>query len=187
MSGLALDFVVYLGDPDEGAEAVTSRQAVEKAVEYKDKLDFPDVYGALVVTENGEELTERRPDPIFQLITNMVKVVPYIIEGEPENVLLSESEHGLAFEPSGDDILLSYFAGDAFEPDGYLLNPTTIPLDKLGEEVLSMGERLKALIEKIDPEVFERDDYSKSLIEFLEVGRDAHKTFQLEVERGLRV
>jgi hypothetical protein len=38
-----------------------------------------------------------------------------------------------------------------------------------------------------DPEVFERDDYSKSLLEFLDEGRDRLKKLQLEMERGLRV
>lgn len=188
MSKLVLDFVLYLGDPDEGAEAVRSAKAVEVAQDHKEALTFPEVYGAIVfVDEKGEELCPRRPDPIFQLVTNMVKAVPYIIEGEAETTLLSESEHGLIFEPSGDDVHVSYFAGDAYEPDEYLVNPTSMTMSDFGEQILSMGERLKAIIEKVDPDVFDRDDYSKSLIEFLEVGREAHKTFQLEVERGLRI
>ncbi|MEQ8982489.1 MAG: hypothetical protein RL846_31370, partial [Deltaproteobacteria bacterium] len=91
------------------------------------------------------------------------------------------------FEPSGDDVHVSYFAGDAYEPDGFIQDPTQMSIADFGEQILSMGERLEAIMKKIDPDIFERDDYTKSLQEFLEVGREAHKTFQLEVERGLRV
>jgi hypothetical protein len=187
MSGLELDFVIYLGDPEAGAESLTSKKALQEASRLKASLKFPDVYGAVIVSRNGKEIVPRRPDPIFSLVTNFVRSVPFIIDGETETVVLAESENGFMFEPSGEDVMFSCFAGDAYEPDELLLQPTDIPLKKLGEQVLSMGERLRDLIKQIDPGVFERDDYSKSLIEFLEMGRDRFKHYQLEVERGLRL
>lgn len=186
MKHLELDFVIYLGDPDEGAEAVDSRAALDGAETHADKLPFPDVYGALTVKRDGAEIVERKPDPIFSLITNLVRAVPYVIDGESERSLLTESEHGLSVEPSGDDVFVSFFAGDPYEPDDFLLEQTPMPLADFAEQTLSMGERLRDLIKKVSPSSFE-DDYMKSLIEFLDVGRDAFKTFKLEVERGLRV
>lgn len=188
MKKVVLDFVLYLGDPDDGADALRSSAALDVVTDHADALRFPDVYGAIVFFDGqGKELCSRKPDPIFALVTNIVKTVPYIIEGEAETTLLSESENGLIFEPSGDDVHVSYFAGDAYEPDEFLLEPTQMSIADFGEQVLSMGERLADIMRKLDPDIFDRDDYSKSLLEFLEVGREAHKTFQLEVERGLRV
>ena len=186
MKHLELDFVIYLGDPDEGAECVESRAALEGVDAYADRLSFPDVYGALIIKRGGQEVVERKPDPIFSLITNLVRAVPYVIEGESERCVLAESEHGLSIEPSGDDVFVAFFAGDPYEPDDYLLEQTLMPLADFAEQTLSMGERLRDLIKKVSPASFE-DDYMKSLLEFLEVGRDAFKTFKLEVERGLRV
>lgn len=187
MSGLELDFILYLGDPDEGAEALTSAKVLQEAERHRDKLRFPDVYGAITFSKKGKEVVPRKPDSIFSLITNLVRTVPYVIDGETESLVLSESEHGMLLEPSADDVLVSFFAGDAYEPDEYLLQSEAIRLADFGEQVLSMGERLKGIIEKVDPGVFEGDDYTKSLIEFLEMGRNALKTFLLEKERGLRV
>lgn len=186
MSNLQFDFVVYEGDPDDGAAAVESRVALENE-QTRAKLRWPDVYGAVVLRRGSEDLLKPRPDPIFSLVTNLVKAVSYVIDGEPENVLLSESEHGFAIEPNGNDVNVSFFSGDAFEPDEFLLEPTSIPLQECAESVLSMGERLRDLMKACDPQVFERDDYSKSLLEFLEEGRDRLKKLQLELERGLRV
>ena len=186
MKDLELDFVIYLGDPDDGAESVESRTAVNGAEAYAVQLRFPEVYGALIFKREGEEIVERKADPIFSLITNLVRAVPYVIDGESERSLLSESEHGLSIEPSGDDVFISFFAGDPYEPDDFLLEQTPMPLARFAEQTLSMGERLRDLIKKVSPSSFD-DDYMKSLLEFLEVGRDAFKTFRLEVERGLRV
>lgn len=186
MNSLELDFVIYLGDPDEGADSLESRVALDGAEAHAEKLPFPDVYGALIIKKDGGEIVERKPDPIFSLVTNLVRAVPYVIEGESERSLLTESEHGLSIEPSGDDVFVSFFAGDPYEPDDYLLEQTPMPMAEFAEQTLTMGERLRDLIQKVSPGSFE-DDYMKSLIEFLEVGRDSFKTFKLEVERGLRV
>ncbi|MEM1025697.1 MAG: hypothetical protein AAGD10_05185 [Myxococcota bacterium] len=183
---LEVDFVVYLGDPDDGAEAIESRAAI--ALEnIGQRLDWPDVYGAITVREKGEPVLSLRPDPLFSLVTNTVKALPYVIEGEAETVLLAESEHGLLLEPAGNDAMVSFFVGDPYEPESFLLEPKSVPLGELGTQVLGMGERLRDLMRASDPQIFDRDDYSGSLLNFLEEGRDRLKTFELKVERGLRV
>jgi len=187
MASLQFDFSIFLGDPDDGAEAVASQQALARVAEIHDKLDWPDVYGAIRIRSDGKELLEHRPDPIVQLVTGLVRCVPFVIEGEPETALLSESEHGFAFEPSDRDVTVSFFAGDAYEPDEFLVEPTMVPLTDFARQVLDLGGRLRDLMKACDPNVFEGDDYSAGLLEFLEDGEKRFKTFQLQLERGLRV
>lgn len=182
-----LDFVVYLGDPDEGATALSSKALVDAINEHKNKLEFPHVYGAVLVKEGGRDLVDVKSDPILPLVTKFVRTIPYIIEGEAETILLSESEHGFALEPSGDDVMISFFAGDPFEPDEFLLEQKTVELKEMGEQVLSMGERMRDILKAVWPESFEDEGEGKSLEEFIDTGRDAFKTFKLELERGLRV
>lgn len=186
MPSLQFDFVVFLGDPDEGAEAVASREALERVAEIKESLQWPDVYGCVRIRSDGEELLNHRPDPIVPLVTGLVRCVPFLLEGEPETALLSESEHGFAFEPSDRDVTVSFFAGDAYEPDEFLVEPTLVPLTQFGREILDLGTRLRDLMKSCDPDVFEGDDYSKGLLEFLEEGETKYKTYQLQIERGLR-
>src|SRR5688572_11613180 len=101
MAGLKLDFVVYLGDPDDGATAIASSKVLDKIDEHKSKLNFAEgVYGAITIDKNGKQLGERRPDPVMSLITSFVKAIPFLIDGEPERVLLAESEYGFLFEPA---------------------------------------------------------------------------------------
>ncbi|MBK8013318.1 MAG: hypothetical protein IPK13_18430 [Deltaproteobacteria bacterium] len=185
MTGLHLDFVVY-PDPDDAASGIVSG-AMLKGQGARPKLTFPDVYGAVTVSRAGKEIAERKPDPVLPLVTNFVRAVPYLIDGETETVLLSESANGFLFEPSGDDIFFSFFSGDAYEPEEYYIEHTSIPIAEFGEQVLAMGERLRDIIKVADPEFFERDEYSKTLVEFIDLGRKAFKTFKLEVERGLRI
>jgi hypothetical protein len=187
VSDLQFDFVAYLGDPDEGAEALLSQDAVTRADEIKGQLEWPDVYGRITVTKDGRELLTHRPDPLFSLVVSLVKALPYIIEGEPENAVLAEAEQGFSMVPTGRDVAVSFFVGDVYEPDEFLLEPETIPLDSFGEQILGMGRRLRDLMRACDPELFERDDYSKSLLEFLEDGEERFREYQLRVERGLRV
>jgi hypothetical protein len=187
MSNLKLDFVVYLGDPEENAKAVPSSQAVQKADEYKQQLNFNEgVYCAIVVEKNKKELGERMPDPGIQLLTTFLRAIPFLIDGEPENALLSESEYGFSFEPSGDDILLSCFKGDAYEPDEYLIEREPIPLEAFAEQTIAMGERLVSLIKKLEPDHLTNDDYAKTMLEFLDMAKSRFRTFRLERERGIR-
>jgi hypothetical protein len=187
MSGLKLDFVVYLGDPDEGAETMPSKALVAVAAEHRAQLRFPDVYGALTISDGTKDLVDRKPDPIFPLVTNLVRAVASVIDGEGELQRLTESEAGYALEPNGDDVMVGMFAGDPYEPDEWLLNPTGMSIESFGDQVLEMGRRLKGIIDAVDPEAMARDDYLKALDEFLEVSGDALKTYKLEKQRGLRV
>lgn len=187
MTNLQFDFKVYLGDPDEGAEAVPSREALKRVDEIQEKLPWPDVYGTILIQSEGESLLSHRPDPIVQLVTGLVRCVPYLIDGESETALLSESEHGFAFEPSDKDVTFSFFAGDAYEPDEFLVEPTPVPLTQFGREILDLGARLRDLMKACDPEIFDRDEYSNGLLEFLDEGEERFKTYQLQLERGLRV
>lgn len=186
MSGLQLDFVVYLGDPDEGAEALKSADLLANAEAHKSEVSFPDAYGALTVRRGDEDLLTPLPDPIFGLITNVVRAVPYVLDGESETLQWSETEHGASFEPSGDDVLVSFFMGDQYEPDEYLLQEAEMTLAEFGTQVVAMGERLEGIIKKIDPTGLEEDDYLKGISEFLEVARDAAKNYRLQKQHGLR-
>ncbi len=185
MKGLLFDFVVYDGDPDEGAQTLASQDMLDSAQE--GRLAFPDVYGAITLFEDGKALIEPRPDPAIPLVTNFVKSVRYVIDNEPETVLLSESEHGFLLEPSGDEVLVSFFAGDPYEPEESFLDQKAFKLEAFGEQVLAAGERLRDLVKVCDPNFFDRDEYVKSLLDFLEEGKKEFKTFKLKGERGLRV
>ena len=183
MAGLELDFVLYLGDPDEGAEAVDSRALVQDLDRLTDRIDAEGPYGALTASVDGKPALAPRPDPVLPLVTHMLKAVPYVFDGEQENVLLSESEHGLTLVGGPDEVLVAFFAGDAFEPDEYLLAETGMPLKDFGEQVVGMGERLKTVIQRAAPGLLEADD---SFLEFFEIASEAVKKYKLEVERGVR-
>lgn len=185
MSSLKVDFVVYLGDPDE-EKTIPSAEAIQKADEHKGALSFSEgVYGAIVVTKAGKRIGELQPDPVIQLVTGFVRAVPFVLDGEPETSMLVESETGYMFEPSGDDILFSNFRGDAYEPDEYMIERETQPLDAFAEQSIAMGDRVVQLIKKIDPGHLEHD-YSKTLTEFLDMAKSKFRTFRLERERGVR-
>src|SRR5438128_2022980 len=130
-SGLNLDFVLYAGDPEQQAKEITSQEAVKDFDKLKDTLRFDKgVYGAITVDRGGTELAERKPDLIVTLVTKFVRALPYVIDGEPESALLSESDHGFLFERTNDDVLVSFFRGDdAFAPDEYLIEQASMSLD----------------------------------------------------------
>ena len=187
MAGLKLDFVVYLGDPDDGATAIASSKVLDKIDEHKSKLNFAEgVYGAITIEKNGKLLGDRRPDPAMSLITSFVKAIPFLIDGEPERVLLAESEYGFLFEPAGDDVLVSHFAGDVYEPDEYLIEREAIPLETFADQVIAMGDRLVKMIKVCEPALLDNDDYSKTLLELLDMARGRHRMLRLEREKGVR-
>lgn len=187
MSGLQLDFVVYLGDPDEGAEALASADALAHAEEHRDALEFPQAYGALTIRRGEEDMLPALPDPIFGLLTNVVRSVGSLIEGDSENLQWSETEHGIALVPNGDDVMISVFAGDdPYEPEEFIIEEEEMNIAEFGEQVVAMGERLEGILKKVDPDALAEDDYLKGLSEFLELSRDAVKTYKLEKQRGLR-
>ena len=186
MSGrLEIDFVAYQGDPEEGAVAVRSGDLLKKDAN-RDGIEWPGGYGAVIVARDGKELMAREPDPIFKLVSHMVRAVNSLLEGESETVEFTESEHGFLFEPSGDDVMVSFFSGNAFEPEEYILTEEQLSLESFAEQVLAMGKRLRDLVKVTDPDLFDRDEYSHSLIDFLEMSGNAFKTYRLEKDRGLR-
>lgn len=180
-----LDFVVYRGDPDDGAESVPSRKLLEEGAD-RTGIEWPGAYGAVTVTKDGNQLLEPLPDPIFKLVSHMVRAVGSLIDGEAETVEFTESEHGFLFEPSGEDVMVSFFEGNAFEPDEYHLTEEQLSLEAFCTQILGMGDRLRDLVKLTDPDLFERDEYSQSLLEFLKLSREAFTAFKRERERGLR-
>lgn len=182
---LEIDFVVYLGDPDEDAPAVASQKILKDGLGDA-SVDWATAYGAITVSRGGKEQIDRLPDPIFKLVSHMVRAVHSLIEGEPETIGYMESEHGFLFEPSGEDVMVSFFSGDPYEPEEYLLTEALLPLESYARQILQMGERLRDLVKKSDPDLFERDEYSQSLIEFLEMSNETFTSFKREKERGLR-
>lgn len=186
MSGrLEIDFVAYLGDPDQGAKAVPSRKLLEAGAS-RDGIQWPGAYGAVTVKRDGKELMDRYPDPIFKLVSHMVRAVNSLIDGESETVEFTESEHGFLFEPSGEDVMVSFFTGSAFEPEDYLVTEEQLPLESFAKQILEMGERLRDLVKLTDPGLFDRDEYSQSLLQFLDMSTETFKSYKREKERGLR-
>lgn len=186
MGNVKLDFVVFLGDPDEGAVALPSGKALDPKLDTS-MLNFSEgVYGAISIEKAGARLGELKPDPALTLVTSFVRTVPYVIDGEPETALLTESEFGFMFEPAGDEVLISFFAGDAYEPDEYLVEPEPMQVEAFADQVTAMADRLVALINKCNPDLITKDDYAKTLLEFLELAKSRSKTLRLERERGVR-
>ena len=182
---LQIDFVVYLGDPDDGVPAIASQKLLDDGFGDQN-IEWSTAYGAVTVARSGKEQMDRYPDPIFKLVSHMVRAVNSLIDGEPETIGFMESEHGFLFEPSGEDVMVSFFAGDPYEPEEYLLTEAQLPLESFARQVLKMGERLRDLVKKTDPGLFERDEYLHSLLEFLDMSNETFKTFRREKERGLR-
>jgi hypothetical protein len=187
-SDVRLDFVLYLGDPDEGAAEIASQEVLKSADQHKAVLKFEDdVYGAICVVRGGKELLERRPDPIVRLFTTLVRALPYLIEGEHESALLSESAAGFLLEPANDNVTMSVFSGsDAYDPEEFLLEGITMPLDDFGSQLLACCERLLEIMKKVDPRVLQNEGYGKDLAEVTKVGKDAFRDYRLDTERGLR-
>lgn len=182
---LEIDFVAYLGDPESGASAAASQELLRDGAD-RSGIEWPGAAGAITVRREGKDLIERLPEPIFKLVSHMVRAVHSLIEGESETVEYMESEHGFLFEPSGEDVMVSFFSGNAFEPEEYLLAEAQTPLESFAEQIIGMGERLRDLVKLTDPGLFDRDEYTQSLLEFLEMSTETFKTFKLARERGLR-
>ena len=126
-------------------------------------------------------------DLAIRLLTNLVRILPYVIEGEPETVLLSESQYGFLIEPNGDSVFLSFFSGhDAFDPDDYLAEAETVGTLELGNQLLVMAKHVLDLVKSDDPDAFESDEYVQDLVKLVEMGNEAVKSYRLEKERGLR-
>lgn len=173
-----MDFVLYAGDPDAGAEAVPSDRA--RAADGRFDLEGAP-YGALVFEKDGKRLADLKPDPIIPLVTKLLRTVQYVIEGEPESVLFSESDHGLAVERVSDEVQVSFFVGsDPIEPESYLMKEQLLPLEDYASQVVEMGERLVALA----PARFKDDE--TGLVEFLDQAKSSFRAWRLERDRTRR-
>ncbi len=184
MTSSRLDFVVYLGDPDEGAQVMPISEVLKNPEQHSEALDWPYVYGALTFHQKGKSLLSPVADPIFALVSKLVRTVPYLIDREQETVVFSESEHGVLLEPNAGEISVSVFVGDPYEPEEYLLESEMVPLADICDQILSMAGQMHELAEKLSPATLEDNP---ELGEFLDTGKDAFKTYKLEVERGIRV
>ncbi|MFO0724679.1 MAG: hypothetical protein U1E65_12930 [Myxococcota bacterium] len=185
---VVLDFVIYAGDPDDGAEGVPSERAVKDFSKYGDKLGLKDVaYGAILIEKDGKRLAELKPDPIFQLITKLVRTISFVLDGEPDNCLFMESDYGFTFEKANEDVLLSFFRGsDPFEPEEFLVQNLVVSIDDFAAQFIEMGDHMLELKKIADPGGYDDDEEAKGLIEFLDVGKGAYRTWRLEKERGRR-
>ena len=182
-----LDFNLYLGDPDDGVEQVTSAEALSKIDSYKDQLPFDDgVYGCLTLEVGAKSVLDAIPDPIAKMLISLVRVLPYVLEGEPETALMQESEHGFLLEPNGENVLFSVFSGsDAYEPDDYLVEAESLPLLEFGDQMIKMSQRLVDIFKKHDGE--SRDSEAiEDLEQVLDVAQDAVKSARLKDEHGIR-
>lgn len=187
-AGLALDFVIFAGDPDDGAEAIPSAKALADFDRYKDRFKFDEgQYGAVTVTRSGKDLIGQNQDQILTLVTKLVRTLPYVIDGEPETALLSESDYGFLFERVNEDVQVSFFKGsDAYDPEEYLLEHQTMTLEAFGQQVVEMGERLAEILKRYDAKRWDSDELGKGLVEFLELGKTAYRAYRLERDRNTR-
>jgi hypothetical protein len=183
-----LDFVLYAGDPEEGAPVLTSERALAELEQWQSKLSLDDTaYGAVTLHKDGRSLVDNKPDPILKLITKLVRTVSYVIDSEPETVLLSESEHGFLIERVSDDVRITFFRGsDPFEPEETLIEGLIMPLDDYAGQVIEMGDRILELTKRAVPDRWSSDELCGGLIEFLEVAKSETKSFRLERDRVRR-
>jgi len=183
-----LNFNLYLGDPDDGVESITSQEALDNFESRRESLPFSDgLYGHISLQRGDKSLLEPIPDPIVRLLTSVLRVLPYLLEGEPESTLMQESDHGFLFEPNGDKVLFSVFRGhDAYDADDFLLEAESLPLLAFGEQLVEMGSRLVNLFKKNQDAEARDSDSIEDLEQILDVGRDAVKSARLKNEHGIR-
>jgi len=184
---IEIELLIYLGDPDEGASMLGTQALLGAIDQHRAKLPANDaLYGAMSFTRGKTRLVPLTPDPAIKLLTAIVRTLPYVIDGEPESVLYTESAHGYLFEPTGDKIQTSFFRGiDPFEPDEFLSEGHMVPAEEFGAQVVGAAERLLEILKRVDPKRA-GDELASDLAELLEVGRDAVKNYTLAKEHGLR-
>ena len=104
--------------------------------------------GRLTLEVGSKSVLDAIPDPIAKMLISLVRVLPYVLEGEPETALMQESEHGFLLEPNGENVLFSVFSGsDAYEPDDYLIQTESLPLIDFGDQLVKIGRRLVDVFE----------------------------------------
>lgn len=182
-----LDFSLYLGDPDDGVEQVASADILGNLDSYKDRLPFDEgLYGCLTLEVGSKAVLDPIPDPIAKMLISLVRVLPYVLEGEPETALMQESEHGFLLEPNGENVLFSVFSGsDAYEPEDYLVEAESLPLLEFGEQLVKLGQCLVDIFKKFDGEARDAEAL-EDLEQILDVAQDAVKSARLKDEHGIR-
>jgi hypothetical protein len=109
------------------------------------------------------------------------------MDGEPDNVLFSESDFGFTFEKANEDVLLSFFRGsDAFEPEEFVVQNLVVPMEDFASQFIEMGDHILELMKLAAPDRYDTDEEARGLIEFLDVGKGAYRAWRLEKERGRR-
>lgn len=151
----------------------------------KGKLSILDAYGAIEVKGIAEPLVTPM-DRVFLLLSRLAQVLPYVLDGEPETVLWTESEHSMLLQPTGKDMALSLIAGDMYEPDEVLIAEQIFSRDDFAEAVLTMAKGLSQLSKAVDGQRFEDDGGARGFTDFIKMAEDALKTYRLEKQRGLR-
>lgn len=187
-AAVELDFVLYAGDPDAGASAHPSRDVLETFEGLRGAFDFGSVlYGAVTISREGEELADRKPEPIVRLLTSIVRSVSYVLDGEPETVLLAESAHGFLFEMQSNEVLVSFFRGeDAFEPEEIIVEPQGMDAVAWSSQVIEMADRMVEIYKRARPSDWDGEECAGDILEFLEMAKETAKTYRLARERGLR-
>lgn len=180
--------MLYAGDPDAGAKAHESREVLENFERLRASFDFGSaLYGAVMICRDGEELADRKPEPIVRLLTSFVRSVSYVLDGEPETVLLAESAHGFLFEMQSHDVLVSFFRGeDGFEPEEVIVPPTLLDAVVWSSQVIEMADRMVEIYKRARPSDWDGEECAGDILEFLEVAKESAKTYRLARERGLR-
>lgn len=187
-TAVELDFVLYAGDPDAGAKAHPSREVLEHFERLKSDFDLSTVlYGAVIILRDGKELADRKPEPIVRLLTSFVRSVSYVLDGEPETVLLAESAHGFLFEMQSNEVLVSFFRGeDGFEPEEIIVEPTLMDAVAWSSQIIEMADRMVEIYKRARPDDWDGEEGAGDILEFLEMAKESAKTYRLARERGLR-
>lgn len=187
-NSFGLDFNLYLGDPDDDVASISSKDALENFESHRENLPFSDgLYGNISLKRDEESLLEPIADPIVRMLTSLLRVLPYLLEGEPESTLMQENDFGFLFEPSGDSVLFSVFKGDdAYEAEEFLVEAESLPVIEFGEQLVAMGDRLVRLFKKNNSADARDSDSLEDLEQILDVGREAVKDARLKTEHGMR-
>ncbi len=178
---------LYLGDPDTGAEALPVEDILTRYDALRDRVPREDLYAAVILERDGKPLATPRPDPAVRLMTNLVRTLPYVIEGEVETAVLNESAYGYLVEPNIDKVQVSFFVGhDAFEPDEYLIEAELLDMVEFADQLLSGAKALQSVLLKQDPGIAERDELIGDFGRMIELADESLHHYKLEKEHGLR-
>jgi len=167
-----------------GDDAKPVAELLSNLDKYKDELSDPSaIEAALVCNVDGVEYCADLYEPIFRLMDQWIRKLPWIIGGDTETVQFRNSEHCFAFVPAGEGVELSIYLGAEMEVEEYVLEPTTVRLDQFATESIRAVEELMSLAKKVDPDVAESNDDARELASSLGEGRKAWREHQLRARR----